>query len=208
MLKDKINFTSIISVFLFSLSVVSLFAAGVEVYLLGFRNGEYSSQIQYQILLDQLSKDKVSSYVARSVDQTPDPKAIFTPKPQASKPTWGGPELWEEVNKSRIAHGVGALKQRDELCTIAAIRLNELLLLGQLDGHEGFAKLEDREDLKWIFEKYVVAEFLVQGAPTASEAVELWLNTLGHKKLITGGEYAYGCTYAQEGFGVAISAYE
>jgi len=77
-----------------------------------------------------------------------------------------------------------------------------------LDGHEGFSTLpERREDLKWIFEKYDVSEFLVSGAETASEAVSLWENTLGHKKLLTGGEYVWGCIYGQSGFGVAITAF-
>ena len=67
---------------------------------------------------------------------------------------------------------------------------------------------EKRPDLKWIFEKYgQVAEFLVSGATSPQNAVDLWFNTLGHKKLITGGEYVYGCIYAQAGFGVAITAF-
>ncbi|MBN1168848.1 hypothetical protein JXA63_03060 [Candidatus Woesebacteria bacterium] len=144
---------------------------------------------------------------------------IVEGKPPAPVPTrnpsliinvsWGGPELWEEVNQKRVEYGVGTLDQRDELCTIASLRLNELLELGRLDGHEGFGNLqENRPDLEWIFEKYgTIAEFLVAGAETATEAVDLWDNTLGHKKLLTGGEYVWGCTYAQNGFGVAIAAF-
>ena len=61
--------------------------------------------------------------------------------------------------------------------------------------------------LEWIFEKYNISEFLVSGASSAEEAVALWGNTLGHKKILTGGEYVWGCTYAQDGFGVGIAAY-
>lgn len=79
---------------------------------------------------------------------------------------------------------------------------------GQLDGHEGFSKLSDeRADLQWIYDKYTLTEFLVQGASSAQDAVNLWENTLGHKKLLTGGEYVWGCIYAQNSFGVAITAY-
>ena len=130
--------------------------------------------------------------------------------PAISPPTvsWGGPELWEVVNNARVENGVNPLAQRDELCTIASIRLNEILELGKLDNHEGFSNMpERREDLKWIFDKYTIAEFLVAGATSAQDAVDLWYNTLGHKKLITGGEYSFGCVYAQDSFGVAITAF-
>jgi len=143
---------------------------------------------------------------------------VQVPVPAATEPTgqqtyqrevdWGGPDLWEAVNKRRQENGVNALVNKGELCTIASIRLNELLDLGKLDGHEGFGKLaEEREDLKWIFEKYTISEFLVAGASSPEHAVELWENTLGHSKLLRGGEYVWGCVYAQDSFGVAITAY-
>lgn len=121
----------------------------------------------------------------------------------------GGPDLWEAVNNKRVEYGVNPLNQRDELCTVASLRLNELLELGKLDGHEGFGNLkENRPDLEWIFENYsTIAEFLLAGAETEHEAVSMWDNTLGHKKLLTGGEYVWGCVYAQNGFGVAITAF-
>jgi hypothetical protein len=207
--KIKIDFRLISSVVLFALSVVSVLVLGAEIYLFGFRQGADLTDKNYQDLVARLSKDRVSSYIPVKPQETVKPTVSAGPKPQPKKPDWGGPDLWEVVNTARVNHGVNPLKGRDELCTVASIRLNELLSLGKLDGHQGFAKLtETREDLKWIFEKYVMAEFLVQGAQTPEEAVDLWLNTLGHKKLITGGEYVYGCTYAQEGFGVAIVAYE
>ncbi|OGM14037.1 hypothetical protein A3D84_02925 [Candidatus Woesebacteria bacterium RIFCSPHIGHO2_02_FULL_42_20] len=135
----------------------------------------------------------------------------LTPKIQNTSPntqTWGGPDLWEAVNKRRKDFGVNELASKSELCTIASIRLNELLELGKLDGHEGFSDMpERRPDLKWIYDKYNLSEFLVSGAQSASEAVSLWENTLGHKKLLNGGEYVWGCIYAQNGFGVAITAY-
>jgi uncharacterized protein YkwD len=112
------------------------------------------------------------------------------------------------VNARRQQLGVNALGSQAELCTVASVRLNELLELGKLDGHEGFSNMaERRPDLAWIFEKYNISEFLVSGAGSAQEAVDLWEDTLGHKKLLTGGEYVWGCTYAQNSFGVAIAAY-
>ena len=186
----------------------------ILVYFLGYKQGYYyalnKAEGEYSEIFDYLinEKTKVSSTVADTSVPTPPPEIVYvTPQPRTVI-NWSGPDLWAAVNTRRVERGVGQLSQRDELCTIASIRLNELLVLGQLDGHEGFGSLPDRrEDLKWIFEKYDVSEFLVQGATSATEAVDLWENTLGHKKLLTGGEYVYGCTYAQEGFGVAIAAF-
>lgn len=119
--------------------------------------------------------------------------------------TWGGPELWEAINKRRVELGVGQLSKKDELCTIASIRLNQLLELGKLDGHEGFEPTLSRfPDLR---QKYNISEFLIVGYPTPAEAVAAWEHTLGHRGLLAGGEYVWGCVYAQNTFGVAIAAY-
>jgi len=136
----------------------------------------------------------------------PQPKVIQKQSPPAVK--WGGPELWEAVNKRRVENGVNGLGKRDELCTIAAIRLGELRELGKLDGHEGFGNMpERRPDLKWIFDKYDVGEFLIMGYPTPEETVYAWEHTLGHRSLLAGGEWVWGCIYAQDTIGVAIIAY-
>lgn len=155
------------------------------------------------------SVTKVSATTAPQVAAKPTtkPSSVPAPKPQA-KITWGGPQLWEAVNKRRVELGVNPLQTRDEICTIASIRLNQILELGKLDGHVGFSNMaDDRPDLKWIFEKYNLSEFLVSGADSPGEAVSLWENTLGHKELLSGGQYVWGCIYAQSGFGVAIAAY-
>ena len=120
---------------------------------------------------------------------------------------WGGPELWEAVNKRRIERGVNVLSKKDELCTIASIRLNQLLELNSLDGHAGFVPTLDRPDLKWIKDKYDISEFLIMGYQTPLAAVDAWEHTLGHKELLTGGQFVWGCIYAQDTFGVAITAF-
>ncbi|KKT67505.1 MAG: hypothetical protein UW60_C0005G0019 [Candidatus Woesebacteria bacterium GW2011_GWA2_44_33] len=144
-------------------------------------------------------QDKVSVYVILV-----SPRKIVPPSKQ---PTWGGPDLWDLVNKRRVELGVNPLRQKDELCTIASIRLNALLELGKLDGHAGFVPVLERPDLKWISEKYNVSEFLAQGYSTPLETIKAWENTLGHKALLAGGEYVWGCIYAQNTFAVAIAAY-
>lgn len=152
-------------------------------------------------------KQTISPTPVLLVSPTPKPIQI-TPKPAQPRITWGGPELWEAVNKRRVELGVNPLRSKGELCTIAAIRLNELLELGKLDAHEGFGNMpERRPDLKWIFEKYRVYEFLISGVKTPEEAVAGWEHTLGHRSLLAGGEFVWGCIYATRGFAVAIAAF-
>lgn len=196
-LKDvgKITFVSLIVLVL-----------GLSIYLFGYKRGFSDSQVGAEDYIKKLLAERVAS-----VSQEPMPVPISQAKPvttAAPRPSWSGPELWEAVNKRRQELGVNPLSSRSELCTIAAIRLNQLLELGKLDGHEGFSKMPDeRPDLKWIFEKYNLSEFLLAGASTPAEAVSLWENTLGHKQLLSGGEYVWGCIYASYGFAVAIAAF-
>jgi uncharacterized protein YkwD len=189
-----------------SLIIHIIFIAG---YLYGFGKG--TEELSEQINKVANSKTVSSTVQEENEPPTPTPRTIVVQPnivEQVAPPNWSGPELWEAVNARRLELGVNGMANQAELCTIASIRLNELLELGKLDGHEGFGSLpERREDLKWIFEKYNISEFLVSGANSAQEAVDLWENTLGHKKLLTGGEYVWGCTYAQNSFGVAIAAY-
>lgn len=182
-------------------------------YSIGFNEGQSDAVSYYEELMKELAYqtgrlEKEPEIITRTVEVVP-AQANTTTSGLIRNVSWGGPELWEAVNKRRKEFGVNPLGSRSELCTIASIRLNELLELGKLDGHEGFTDLEERRpDLKWIFEKYSnVAEFLLAGADTAQEAVSLWENTLGHKQLMTGGEYVWGCIYAQNSFAVAIAAY-
>jgi len=175
-------------------------------YLKGFVDGKVVAEDYYNGIFTQKS---ATSYEI----QEGMPKPTINPTPEVSKVaqgvSWGGVELWQAVNEKRVEYGVNPLKKSDDLCTIAAIRLNELLELGKLDGHEGFGNMtERREDLKWIFEEYsTIAEFLAYGGLTPQETVNLWDNTLGHKKLLNGGEFVWGCIYAQNTFAVAITAY-
>jgi hypothetical protein len=204
-----VNFKSwgtILKVFLVSIALIFFVVTLFGTYFLGFVDG-YNRGI-----LD--TRETLISYTERrteSVISTPTPIQVVEKKSTKILPKagWGGPELWEAVNQKRQEYGVNVILQKDELCTVASIRLNELLELGKLDGHEGFSNMtERRPDLKWIFDKYsVIAEFLAMGGESPEETVSLWDGTLGHKKLLTGGEYVWGCIYAQNTFAVAITAY-
>ncbi len=193
-----------------SLSVCST-CLFVFLYLTGYSTGTQVATVNAIISLQESmgSTQKLASSVPIPTQSPATQRTVKHAPSIAPKTTvFSGPSVWAEVNKKRQSYGVSPLSQRDELCTIASIRLNELLDLGNLDGHSGFANLtERRPDLKWIFEKYNISEFLLMGASSPLDAVEMWENTLGHRKLLTGGEYVWGCVYAQNGFAVAISAY-
>jgi uncharacterized protein YkwD len=199
--------TTIIKTILISLTVTlgTFLIAGV--YVSGLQQGYMTGQSDtYRFLQTLPTAEPIEQTpTVTSSPQSPAPQ----PRPVSRSVTWGGPDLWAAVNTRRQELGVNQLSTASELCTIASIRLNQLLELGKLDGHQGFSDLpESRPDLKWIFEKYgQVAEFLATGGLTAEETVALWENTLGHKKLLTGGEYVWGCTYAQNSFAVAITAF-
>lgn len=175
--------------------ICTSFLAG---YSKGFMSGRSFGQSEYKNFVEQ------NTFLTST--PAPSSKKISPPNPETYN--WGGPELWEAVNKRRVELGVNPLTSKSEVCTIASIRLNQILEIGKLDGHQGFSRLPDeRPDLTYIFEKYDLTEFLVSGASSASEAVSLWEHTLGHKELVSGGQYVWGCIYAQEGYGVAITAY-
>lgn len=201
---DKSVLHDVLVIYLQSIAIVLTMVIIVSGYIFGYRSGYTRGFNEASGMYTDLLLPSTSSNEITQVSPTKTQVTQTTPKP-----SWGGPELWAAVNKRRQELGVNQLSQKDELCTIASIRLNELLELGRLDGHEGFGNMKERRpDLKDIFENYSnVSEFLAYGGESASETVSLWENTLAHKKILTGGEYVWGCIYAQNSFAVAITAF-
>ena len=189
------------------LSVLVLIGTFHLGYLNGFASGEKATEEYFVKLIEADGGE--SSFVVTQNQESNQKSINKLDLTYGQNVTWGGPELWDSVNAKRVEYGVNPLGKRDDLCTIASIRLNELLELQKLDGHEGFSTMtEKRPDLKWIFDKYsTIAEFLAVGGETPQKTAELWDNTLGHKKLLNGGEYVWGCIYSQNTFAVAIAAY-
>jgi len=192
------------------IGILILIIVGIVFYTIGYTQGSYKTQNDIKRLLadHNIYVSSQAESVVPDQEDLSEGQDQQTNEPAAPKtPDWTGPELFEAVNNRRIQLGVNPLQLDLKLCTIASIRLNELLKLGELDAHDGFLVLSEREEYSYIFNNYNVYEFLLSGAQTAQEAVDLWENTLGHSKLLTGGEYVWGCTYAQNGFGVAITAF-
>src|SRR3989344_3884700 len=161
---DVVNI--IISVFTKVIFVLIVFALFIIIYFFGLVKGYDLAKNDADATIAQIISEYANK-LALSQNNEPAPTAVPTKVPQQvkTKITWGGPDLWNAVNKRRVELGVNPLNTRSELCTIASIRLNELLDLGKLDGHEGFSNMKERRpDTEWIFNKYgTVAEFLAVG---------------------------------------------
>jgi len=198
------TFLAVFTLVLFLGSLMGVYFLGM---VNGYKLGAEDTEVEISKLVDEFIKQQ--EFLPRQVLPTSTPVPTRIPTKTVTETVWGGPELWEAVNKRRQEFGVNPLSQRNELCTIASIRLNELLDLGDLDNHEGFSRLqEEREDIKEIFSKYsTVAEFLALGGQSAEQTVSMWENTLGHRLLLTGGEYVWGCIYSQGSYAVAITAF-
>jgi|SRR3990170_3056806 len=205
--KIKSVLSEILKVFLISFGLIGVAAVMLAFYVGGFFQG-------YKLAKSEIDTSFLNFLDGLIDPQTRIPTSTLSPLPSSTRAAvkssaWGGPELWQAVNKKRSELGVNPLSIKSDLCTISSIRLNELLELGKLDGHEGFSTMrESRPDLKWIFDNFSnISEFLAVGGQSAGETVALWENTLGHRKLVDGGEYVWGCIYAQDTFAVAIVAY-
>lgn len=149
------------------------------------------------------------SIVVLATPSSPQPPPSTT-QTQTSSPQpdyYTGVELWNEIQKYRQEHGVPQLKQENTLCTIASIRVNQLIELGKLDNHDGFGPLVDqfKEDEKINYSN--IGENILSGYPTAKEAVNAWDGSLGHQALMREGAYVWGCAAANHGFAVLIAAY-
>lgn len=145
----------------------------------------------------QTSKTNPTTQKTKSSSSaTPTPTSYYT-----------GTQLWQEIQAYRRQHGVPEFQQDNVLCTIASIRVNQLLELGKLDDHNGFEPLINQYRDKGYLTHTNIAENILSGYPTASAAVAGWDSSLGHQALLKDGSYVYGCAAANSGFAVLIAAF-
>ncbi len=138
---------------------------------------------------------------------TPFNSVVASPAPRATAatPTFTGQDLWQAVQNYRQAHNLPLFTQNNELCTVASIRVNELLELGKLDNHAGFQPQVDA-----FFAAHPnwrdINENLAAGYQTAVQTVEWgWDQSLGHQALIQSREFPQACAAANRGFAVLIT---
>lgn len=132
-------------------------------------------------------------------------QAALPPTVSEQPPSYTGEDLWQAVQNYRRAQNLPEFTQSNELCTVASIRVNELLELGKLDNHDGFDARSEQ-----FFERNPtwtsINENLASGYQTAVQVVEWgWDQSLGHKALIQSREFPSACTAANRGFAVLIT---
>lgn len=127
--------------------------------------------------------------------------------PRQNPTFYTGVQLWEEIQKYRREHGVPEFQQSNVLCTIASIRVNQLIELGTLDDHRGFEPLVNEYRDKGQLTFTNVAENILSGYETPQTAVAAWDGSLGHRSLMRDGSYVWGCAAANHGFGVLVAAF-
>lgn len=135
---------------------------------------------------------------------TPTPSPIIR---RSAPKYYTGAELWQEIQKYRREHGVPEFKQDNTLCTIASIRVNQMIELGKLDNHQGFTPLVDQFRQENRLTHTNVAENILSGHLTPQDAVAAWDGSLGHRALMRDGAYVFACTAANHGFAVLIAAF-
>lgn len=129
------------------------------------------------------------------------------PTPPSTPSYYTGVQLWQKIQQYRRQHGVPEFKQDNSLCTIASIRINQLIQLEKLDDHQGFEPLvqEYQEKNKISFNQ--VAENILSGYPTPQQAIQAWDGSLGHQALMQDGSYVWACAAANHGYAVLVAAY-
>lgn len=98
-------------------------------------------------------------------------------------------EVLELVNKNRAENGAEPLKLYPKLCQVAEIRADELtndFSHTRPDGSMCISLL-DKYNIDW----YAVAENIAAGYNSASEVVEGWMDSTGHRKNILNPEYTH-----------------
>jgi uncharacterized protein YkwD len=160
------------------------------------------------IRLSSLPTDPVPPVNVSSITATPTPAETKKPTPTPSPISYyTGAELWQEVQQYRREHGIPEFKQDNVLCTITSIRVNQLLTLNALDDHNGFSPSIERFRENGQLTHNNVAENILSGYPTATEAIKGWDSSLGHQSLMLDGSYVYACVSANSGFAVLVAAY-
>lgn len=158
----------------------------------------------YYLKVNLNDQDQVISIIVLGRPQS---NSASIPQKTQRPSYYTGVELWTELQKYRVEHGVPEFKQDNTLCTIASIRVNQLIDLGRLDNHDGFEPLvkQFRDDDRITHSH--VAENILSGFPTAKEAVAGWDGSLGHQALMRDGSYVFACAAANYGYAVLIAAF-
>ena len=110
-IKNSIRWSLLIRVFAFAAILVLFVVLMGGMFVVGFQTGWRSASGEYETYLSGLF-NKIST-VEVVIENTPEPTQAPVIRRQVATIDWGGPELWEVVNKKRLEKGVNAMSQRD-----------------------------------------------------------------------------------------------
>ncbi len=101
-------------------------------------------------------------------------------------------ELFVAINNFRQAHSISTVQKHDTLCRIAQTRANQLLELGQLDGHAGMSDLahsqQDFDNMGEVISGGVQKQLAVHTVEWG------WGRSLtGHRESILNKKWTHGC---------------
>lgn len=121
---------------------------------------------------------------------------------------WGGSytgeDLFVAINNQRLSVGVKKIDLSQQLCDNLVSRWKSVK-----DGkqHEGFEEWIKQEGIQTDYGYKLIAELYVQ-AFTPAEAISFWEGSPGHKSVLEDSKWTDGCTYANDGYGVAILGFK
>lgn len=120
---------------------------------------------------------------------------------QYQEQSYTGQELFEEVNRYRVANGVTPLTLDMRLCDNLVSRYIKV----HTQENEGHAGLEEWIKTEGIDKLYLpILELYTKNTFTTKEAVEFWATSPGHRLGLVLDEVSKGCAYADKGTGVLI----
>lgn len=126
-----------------------------------------------------------------------------TPTPAPSYPEWSGQDLLSEVNKRRELNGVSRLSINDDLCELVLRRMNDVIS-GNVETLSEFAEKDGNKDRFSSFS--TIWEFRTNYSETEVDAVNSWSHG-ENDVVLRGGEYLWGCSAAQHGYGILFATY-
>jgi uncharacterized protein YkwD len=122
-----------------------------------------------------------------------------TVEPEPSLPLEMGPEIIRLVNEHRESQNLSLL-ETNELCTEVATSHSLNMAEGiTAFGHDGFDSR--REEISAVFDLRRIGENVAFGQTTATQVMESWLNSEGHRANIEGDFTHIGVGVAEDADG-------
>ncbi len=153
------------------------------------------------------------------ISPTPTPKPTQTPVPtstpvvvalevpQVEETKVVSNSLMNAVNQWRSERGIAHMIETHELCSLVETRIDELVSLGNLDGHAGFNKYTNASSLS-AMGLSGIAENIAMGTDNPNDVVRMWENSDAHREqLLANAQMTQGCAALENKIGVLVGGY-